>query len=149
MKKINLKGNKIVKSKKVIIGTLIGTTVICGGMICKNNKDNQNALSIVQNGTSKINKECTYKQAYEKYLDKCCWATYVNSDGQRIVNVNGDHYNQEHKQVMHYSINYLVHEEKNTFEFIDGKVNDYPLNAIDVLKITIQMMATYNSESNY
>ena len=50
---------------------------------------------------------------------------------------------------MHYSINYLVHEENQTSEFVDGVVNDYPLNAVDVLKITIDMMASYDSETNY
>ena len=61
-----------VKFKKFLvkIGAVVLLVVMIGGVIIsiKEKKESENAIHIVQNGTSKINEDSNYKEAFEKYF---------------------------------------------------------------------------------
>ena len=123
----------------------IGTSIFC----YKVNKDNEKALSIVQNGKSKINTETNYKKAFEKYLTNVSWNTYKTSDGVRIVGFTGKKHLKDRDNIVTYHIEYIVNEDNNTFEFYKGNADGINLNAVEILSLTIQAMGSYDSANNY
>ena len=139
------------KKKLIKIGgvVLLIATIGASIFIYKTNEDNKKALSIVQNGKSKINTETNYKKAFEKYLTNVSWNTYKTSEGIRIVELTGKKHLKDRDNIVTYHIKYIVNEENNTFEFYKGDVDGINLNAVDVLIMTIEAMSSYDSVNNY
>lgn len=139
------------KKKLIKIGGVILLVITIGVsvFVYKANEDNKKALSIVQNGKSKINTETNYKKAFEKYLTNVNWNTYKTSEGIRIVGLTGKKHLKDRDNIVTYHIEYIVNEENNTFEFYKGDVDGINLNAVDVLIMTIEAMSSYDSVNNY
>ena len=141
------------KFKKFLIkvGVVLLLVVTIGGVIIsiKEKKESENAIHIVQNGTSKINEDSNYKEAFEKYFLNVSWFTYKNSQGVRIVGFTGKRYMHDRDTMGDYEISYIVDENTNTFKFYKGTCNQIPLNQIDMLKITICAFDQVDSVNNY
>ena len=141
------------KGKKFLIkiGVVLLLVVTIGGSIVliKEKKENENAINIVQSGTSKINEDSNYKEAFEKYFLNVSWFTYKNSQGVRIVGFTGKRYMDDRDTMGDYKISYIVDENTNTFKFYKGTCNGIPLNQIDMLKITISAFYQADSVNNY
>lgn len=142
-----------VKVKKFLvkIGMVVLLVIMVGGTIVsiKEKKESENAINIVQSGTSKINEDSNYKEAFEKYFLNVSWFTYKNSEGVRIVGFTGKRYMHDRNTMGDYEISYIVNEDTNTFKFYKGTCNKIPLNQIDMLKITICAFDQVDSVDNY
>lgn len=140
-----------VKKFLVKIGAVLLLVVTIGGSIVliKEKKENENAINIVQSGTSKINEDSNYKEAFEKYFLNVSWFTYKNSQGVRIVGFTGKRYMHDRNTMGDYEISYIVDENTNTFKFYKGTCNGVQLNQIDMLKITICAFDQVDSVNNY
>ena len=140
-----------VKKFLIKVGTLILLVVTIGGVIIsiKEKKESENAIHIVQNGTSKINEDSNYKEAFEKYFLNVSWFTYKNSQGIRIVGFTAQRYMHDRNTMGDYEISYIVDENTNTFKFYKGTCNGIELNQLDMLKITICAFDQVNSVDNY
>lgn len=141
------------KGKKFLIkiGMVLLLVVTIGGSIVliKEKKENENAINIVQSGTSKINEDSNYKEAFEKYFLNVSWFTYKDSEGIRIVGFTGKRYMHDRDTMGDYEISYIVDENTNTFKFYKGTCNGVQLNQIDMLKITISAFDQADSVDNY
>ena len=141
------------KGKKFLIkvGAILLLVVTIGGTIIsiKEKKESENAIHIVQDGTSKINEDSNYKEAFEKYFLNVSWFTYKNSQGVRIVGFTGKRYMHDRDTMGDYEISYIVDENTNTFKFYKGACNGIELNQIDMLKITICAFSQVDSVDNY
>ena len=140
-----------VKKFLVKIGVVLLLVVTIGGVIIsiKEKKESENAIHIVQSGTSKINEDSNYKEAFEKYFLNVSWFTYKNSQGVRVVGFTGKRYIHDRNTMGDYEISYIVDENTNTFKFYKGTCNQIPLNQIDMLKITICAFDQVDSVDNY
>ena len=140
-----------VKKFLVKVGAVLLLVVTIGGSIVliKEKKENENAINIVQSGTSKINEDSNYKEAFEKYFLNVSWFTYKNSQGVRIVGFTGKRYMYDRATMGDYEISYIVDENTNTFKFYKGTCNGIELNQIDMLKITICAFDQADSVNNY
>ena len=140
-----------VKKFLIKVGTLILLLATIGGVIIsiKEKKESENAIHIVQSGTSKINEDSNYKEAFEKYFLNVSWFTYKNSEGVRIVGFTGKRYMHDRNTMGDYEISYIVNEDTNTFKFYKGTCNGIALNQIDMLKITISAFDQADSVDNY
>ena len=140
-----------VKKFLIKIGAAVLLVVTIGGSIVliKEKKENENAINIVQSGTSKINEDSNYKEAFEKYFLNVSWFTYKNSQGVRIVGFTGKRYMHDRDTMGDYEISYIVDENTNTFKFYKGTCNQIPLNQLDMLKITICAFSQVDSVNNY
>ena len=138
------------KFKKFLvkIGAAVLLVIMIGGVIVsiKEKKESENAIHIVQDGTSKINEDSNYKEAFEKYFLNVSWFTYKNSQGVRIVGFTGKRYMHDRDTMGDYEISYIVDENTNTFKFYKGTCNGIELNQIDMLKITISAV-NYNQNN--
>ena len=141
------------KFKKFLIkiGAVLLLVVTIGGVVVsiKEKKESENAIHIVQDGTSKINEDSNYKEAFEKYFLNVSWFTYKNSQGVRIVGFTGKRYMHNRDTMGDYEISYIVDENTNTFKFYKGTCNGIELNQIDMLKITICAFSQVDSVDNY
>lgn len=133
--------------KKYIICGLIVVSASCGLVGYNKYQQGQKALHIVQNGKSNINTECTYKQAFERYLMDTSWHTYKDSEGKQIVNITGERYSVEKKHSYKYSIDYLI--KGNTFRLYKATVDGVEMNEVEVLMLTIKVMDSYDSVDNF
>ena len=140
-----------VKKFLVKVGVVLLLVVTIGGVVVtiKEKKESENAIHIVQNGTSKINEDSNYKEAFEKYFLNVSWFTYKNSQGVRIVGFTGKRYMHDRDTMGDYEISYIVDENTNTFKFYKGTCNQIPLNQLDMLKITICAFSQVDSVNNY
>ena len=140
-----------VKKFLIKIGAVLLLVVTIGGSIVliKEKKESENAINIVENGTSKINEDSNYKEAFEKYFLNVSWFTYKNSQGVRIVGFTGKRYMHNRNTMGDYEISYIVDENTNTFKFYKGTCNGIALNQIDMLKITICAFDQADSVNNY
>ena len=140
-----------VKKFLIKIGAAVLLIVMIGGVVVsiKEKKESENAIHIVQNGTSKINEDSNYKEAFEKYFLNVSWFTYKNSQGVRIVGFTGKRYMHDRDTMGDYEISYIVDENTNTFKFYKGTCNGIELNQIDMLKITICAFDQVDSVDNY
>ena len=140
-----------VKKFLIKVGTLLLLVVTIGGVVVsiKEKKESENAIHIVQDGTSKINEDSNYKEAFEKYFLNVSWFTYKNSQGVRIVGFTGKRYMHDRDTMGDYEISYIVDENTNTFKFYKGTCNQIPLNQVDTLKITISAFSQVDSVDNY
>ena len=140
-----------VKKFLVKVGAVLLLVVTIGGSIVliKEKKESENAINIVENGTSKINEDSNYKEAFEKYFLNVSWFTYKNSQGVRIVGFTGKRYMHDRDTMGDYEISYIVDENTNTFKFYKGTCNGVQLNQIDMLKITICAFSQVDSVDNY
>lgn len=140
-----------VKKFLIKIGVVVLLVIMIGGVIVsiKEKKESENAIHIVQNGTTKINESSNYKEAFEKYFLNVSWFTYKNSQGIRIVGFTGKRYMNDRDTMGEYEISYIVDENTNTFKFYKGTCNQIPLNQLDMLKITICAFDQADSVNNY
>ena len=140
-----------IKKFLIKIGTVVLLVIMIGGVIVsiKEKKESENAIHIVQNGTTKINESSNYKEAFEKYFLNVSWFTYKNSQGIRIVGFTGKRYMNDRDTMGEYEISYIVDENTNTFKFYKGTCNQIPLNQLDMLKITICAFDQADSVNNY
>ena len=140
-----------VKKFLIKVGTVVLLVIMIGGVIVsiKEKKESENAIHIVQNGTTKINESSNYKEAFEKYFLNVSWFTYKNSQGIRIVGFTGKRYMNDRDTMGEYEISYIVDENTNTFKFYKGTCNQIPLNQLDMLKITICAFDQADSVNNY
>lgn len=139
-----------IKKKLIKIGSMIVLviTLATGIFIYRVQSENKNAISVVQNGVSKINKDTNYKKAFEKYFNKLNWYTYKTNDGVRIAGFIAKRYVDDRNTMADYDISYIV-KDNNTFEFYKGSVNGVEINQIEMLTITIKAMSSYESVNNY
>ena len=140
-----------VKKFLIKIGAVLLLVVTIGGVIVsiKEKKESESAIHIVQDGTSKINEDSNYKEAFEKYFTNLSWFTYKNSQGIRIVGFTAQRYINDRDTMGDYEISYIVDENTNTFKFYKGTCNGIELNQIDMLKITISAFDQADSVNNY
>ena len=139
------------KKRIIKIGSTILLIIAIGTSIItyKVNKENNELISVVQNGVSKINEEATYKTAFEKYFQDTLWSTYVNNEGVKIVSFIGYRQNQERDIMIKYDLQYTVDKEQNTFKLYKAYANEMPMNQIEVLILTIQIMSSFDSVDNF
>lgn len=136
------------KGKKIITGALLVSTIV-GGTMYYNHCQNEEVLNIVKNGTSKINEEINYEQAFTKYITNCSFITYKDSEKNQIVSIQGKRYLRDKDRIADVEINYIVDRDNGTFKFYKGYIDKMEMNEIDVLIMTIGAFSTYDAVSNF
>ena len=107
-------------------------------------KENEKAISIVQNETSKINTAATYKTAFEKYLVDAEWNTYVDSEDNRLVGLEGTKYLSAENRIAKIKFVFLIDMKQGTFKPYKGYIDKLEMSEVDMLIWKIKSFSSYN-----
>ena len=134
---------------KSICGTLIMAPVVGTAANFVINKRNEEYISIVKNGKSKVNESITYEKAFNKYLLNNSWITYTDSEGNQLVSVSGKRYLPEKNRIAKIELVYLVDKNDKSFKFYKGYIDKSEMNAVEALIFTIKAVDSYGCTPNF
>ena len=134
---------------KLICGTLIIATAVGTVTNFVINKRNEEYISIVKNGTSKVNESITYEKAFNKYLIDNSWITYTDSEGNQLVSVSGKRFLPEKNRIAKIELVYLVDKNDKSFKFYKGYIDKSEMNAVEALIFTIKAVDSYGCTPNF
>ena len=134
---------------KLICGTLIIATSVGTVTNFVIHKRNEEYISIVKNGKSKVNESITYEKAFNKYLLNNSWITYTDSEGNQLVSVSGKRYLPEKNRIAKIELVYLVDKNDKSFKFYKGYIDKSEMNAVEALIFTIKAVDSYGCTPNF
>lgn len=134
---------------KLICGTLIIATSVGTVTNFVIHKRNEEYISIVKNGTSKVNESITYEKAFNKYLIDNSWITYTDSEGNQLVSVSGKRYLPDKNRIAKIELVYLVDKNDKSFKFYKGYIDKSEMNAVEALIFTIKAVDSYGCTPNF
>lgn len=134
---------------KLICGTLIIATAVGTAANFVINKRNEEYISIVKNGKSKVNESITYEKAFNKYLLNNSWITYTDSEGNQLVSVSRKRYLPDKNRIAKIELVYLVDKNDKSFKFYKGYIDKSEMNAVEALIFTIKAVDSYGCTPNF